>query len=65
MTGAVSSTAHALPGTRGGAGGALVVRASVGVLLVLCSMVSIGWLTVGAIAAAAQCSQDRLHAEKR
>src|SRR5919107_4955765 len=54
VTGAVSSTAHALPGTRGGAGGALAVRASVGVLLVLCSMVSIGWLAVGAIAAAAQ-----------
>jgi signal transduction histidine kinase len=46
--------ARAVPGTSGGAGGALAVRVSVGVLLVLCSMVSIGWLTVGAIAAAAQ-----------
>ena len=57
VTGAVS-VPRRVPGARGAgaraAGGALAARVAVGALLVLCTAVSVGWLLLGAVAAAAQ-----------
>ena len=57
MTGVVS-VPGTVPGTRGAgaraAGGALAARVAIGVLFVVCSAVSVGWLVLGAVTAAAQ-----------
>ena len=57
MTGAVS-VPGAVPGARGAgaraAGGELAARVAVGVLFLLSTAVSVGWLLLGAVAAAAQ-----------
>ncbi|MDT0350373.1 ATP-binding protein [Pseudonocardia charpentierae] len=56
MTGTVSSVVRTVPGTRAAARDGLAARVAVVVLLVLCSAVSLGWLAVGAVTAAAQYS---------
>ena len=56
MTGTVSSVVRTVPGTRAAARDGLAARVAVVVLLVLSSAVSLGWLAVGAVTAAAQYS---------